>query len=100
MYPSRVEKVTDSHTALRAVGYMRVSTAEQAGSGAGLDAQRAAIERETTHRGWDLVEVGIDAAASGQSIAGRPALTRALATVEGGKAEVLIVAKLDRLSRS
>jgi DNA invertase Pin-like site-specific DNA recombinase len=85
---------------MRAVGYMRVSTAEQAGSGAGLEAQRAAIEREAAHRGWELVEVCTDAAASGRSITGRPALDRALRAVEGGDADVLIVAKLDRLSRS
>jgi DNA invertase Pin-like site-specific DNA recombinase len=94
---------TSSSTAfkpIRAVGYMRVSTAEQAGSGAGLEAQRAAIEREGVNRGWDLVEVCTDAAASGGSITGRPALDRALRAVEGGDADVLIVAKLDRLSRS
>ncbi len=79
---------------------MRVSTAEQSGSGAGLDAQRAAIEREASHRGWELVEFCTDAAASGRSITGRPALDRALRAVEGGEADVLIVAKLDRLSRS
>lgn len=79
---------------------MRVSTAEQLGSGAGLDAQRAAIEREAAHRGWELVEFCTDAAASGRSITGRPALDRALRAVEGGEADVLIVAKLDRLSRS
>ena len=86
--------------ALRAVGYVRVSTAEQAGKGAGLDAQRAAIERESAHRGWELVEFCTDAAASGRSITGRPALDRALDAVKGGEADVLIVAKLDRLSRS
>lgn len=84
----------------RAVGYMRVSTAEQAGTGAGLGAQRAAIEREVAHRGWELVEVCTDAAMSGRSLVGRPSLDRALRAVEGGEAEVLVVAKLDRLSRS
>lgn len=90
---------TDSRQ-VRAVGYMRVSTAEQAGSGAGLGAQRAAIEREVAHRGWELVEECTDAAMSGRSLSGRPALDRALGAVEGGEAEVLVVAKLDRLSRS
>ena len=84
----------------RAIGYRRVSTAEQAGSGAGLGAQRETIEREAKHRGWDLVEVFTDAAVSGRTITGRPALQRALDAVEGGEAEVLVVAKLDRLSRS
>lgn len=87
-------------TSQLAVGYLRVSTSEQAGSGAGLQAQRAAIEREAAHRGWVLIEMYTDAAASGRSITGRPALASALALVEGGEAGVLVVAKLDRLSRS
>ncbi len=101
MYASGVGTSSDTRaTPLRTVGYMRVSTAEQAGSGAGLGAQRAAIEREAAHRGWELVEFCTDAAVSGRSITGRPALDRALRAVEGGEADVLIVAKLDRLSRS
>ena len=43
------------------VGYIRVSTAEQADSGAGLDAQRAAIALEAERRGWRLLEVFEDA---------------------------------------
>ena len=35
------------------VGYIRVSTAEQADSGAGLEAQRAAIEAEALRPGLD-----------------------------------------------
>jgi DNA invertase Pin-like site-specific DNA recombinase len=85
---------------LRAVGYLRVSTAEQADSGAGLAAQRAAIETEATRRGWQLDNVFVDAAVSGKSIAGREGLDQALAAVKSGQADVLLVSKLDRLSRS
>jgi len=90
----------DSSAPTRAVGYLRVSTAEQADSGAGLAAQRAAVESEASRRGWVLVEVYVDAAMSGKAIAGREALAQALDAVETGHAEVLIVSKLDRLSRS
>jgi DNA invertase Pin-like site-specific DNA recombinase len=83
-----------------AVGYVRVSTEEQALSGAGLQAQRALIEAEAERRGWTLAEVFVDAAASGKSLDGRPALASALAAIESGKAGTLVVAKLDRLSRS
>lgn len=82
------------------VGYVRVSTEEQADSGAGLAAQRSAIAAEVTRRGWQLVEIHQDAAASGKSLSGRPGLQAALAAVEGGEADALVVAKLDRLSRS
>lgn len=83
----------------RVVGYLRVSTSEQAGSGAGLDAQRAAIVAEAARRGWQLVEVFVDAGLSGKTLR-RPGLDAALAAVTGGTADVLVVAKLDRLSRS
>jgi hypothetical protein len=40
----------------RMVGYLRVSTREQATNG-GLDAQRAALTAEAEHRGWELLWV-------------------------------------------
>ena len=82
------------------VGYMRVSTAEQADSGLGLAAQRAAIELEVERRGWRLVATHEDAGASGKSLANREGLRAALRVVRGGDAQALVVAKLDRLSRS
>lgn len=85
---------------VRAVGYVRVSTSDQVESGAGLAAQRAAIEAEVDRRGWELVEVFEDAGVSGRSLRGRPALAAALARVEGDEADALVVSKLDRLSRS
>lgn len=83
------------------LGYLRVSTEEQARSGLGLDAQRDAIEREAMRRNW-RVSWYIDHAASGKDL-NRPELTRALAALTapgGSKPVALVVAKLDRLSRS
>ena len=84
---------------MRAIGYVRVSTDEQADSGAGLEAQRRAIRAEVSRRGWHLVELFEDAA-SGKSLSNRPGLQEALRAIEEGRAETLVVAKLDRLSRS
>lgn len=84
---------------MNVVAYIRVSTAEQADSGAGLDAQRQAIEAEANRRGWEVVEVFTDAGVSGKNL-NRPGLAAALEAVEGGAAHALVVAKLDRLSRS
>jgi DNA invertase Pin-like site-specific DNA recombinase len=81
------------------VGYVRVSTAEQADSGAGLSAQRAAIEAACEQRGWHLVRLAEDAGVSAATLA-RPGIAEALYAVESGVASVLVVAKLDRLSRS
>lgn len=53
------------------LGYVRVSTDEQADSGAGLAAQRASIPAECDRRGWTLLAVYDDAGASGKSMAGR-----------------------------
>ena len=89
-----------AYSGLRAVGYVRVSTSEQAGSGAGLEAQRGAITAEAERRSWELVQVFEDAGVSGKSMNGRHGLRGALQAVEGGTAEALVVAKLDRLSRS
>ena len=85
---------------VRAVAYLRVSTAEQADSGAGLDAQRTTVQREAERRGWELVAVEVEAGASAKTLTGRPALDAALQAVKSVRADVLVVAKLDRLSRS
>lgn len=86
---------------LRAVAYLRVSTGEQADSGAGLEAQLATVSAAAASRGWQLVSVQTDAGVSGSvPVAERPALSAALALLEAGEADVLLVAKSDRLARS
>src|SRR5437016_2852759 len=84
---------------MQVVGYVRVSTDEQRSSGAGLEAQRASIIAECKKRGWELIEVLEDAGASGRSLR-RPGIQIALDRLERGEASGLVVAKLDRLSRS
>jgi DNA invertase Pin-like site-specific DNA recombinase len=81
------------------LGYCRVSTEEQAASGAGLAAQRAAIRGEAERRGWQLVEVIEDAGFSGANLH-RPGIATALEALKAHRADALVVAKLDRLSRS
>jgi DNA invertase Pin-like site-specific DNA recombinase len=80
------------------VGYVRVSTDGQAESGAGLDAQRLAIQRACEQRGWTLLRVDEDAQ-TGKTL-NRPGLARALSACRSGEVDGLVVAKLDRLSRS
>lgn len=82
----------------RAIGYVRVSTREQAENGGSLDAQRATLEHEASRRGWHL-RIIEDAGASGKDLK-RPGLALALRLLEVGNADVLVAAKLDRLSRS
>src|SRR5262245_46485002 len=84
---------------MQVLGYVRVSASEQASSGAGLEAQRRAIIVECRRRGWHLVETLEDAGYSARDLR-RPGIQEALKALEAGKASALVVAKLDRLSRS
>jgi DNA invertase Pin-like site-specific DNA recombinase len=83
----------------KVLGYVRVSTDEQAGSGLGLDAQRASILAECERRDWTLVELIEDAGFSAKSLE-RPGMVRALDRLARREAGVLVVAKLDRATRS
>ena len=84
---------------VKVLGYARVSTAEQGLSGAGLEAQCATIAAECERRGWQLVECVQDVGYSGKNMK-RPGLVGALEALRAGEADALVVAKLDRLSRS
>lgn len=84
--------------AVRAIGYLRVSTDEQAASGAGLDAQRRAVEAEAARRGW-MINLVVDGGYSAATLQ-RPGLAKVLEELDGRRASVLVVSKLDRLSRS
>jgi len=83
---------------MRVVAYARVSTEEQGLSGAGLEAQRKAILSECNRRGWTLVE-SFEEVASGRDLK-RPGVQAALEVLSRQEADGLVVAKLDRLSRS
>jgi DNA invertase Pin-like site-specific DNA recombinase len=86
--------------AMYRLAYLRVSTDKQRDSGAGLAAQRTAIEADAQRRGWERSSLlFIEDVLSGKS-AKRPGLERARAVLANGEASTLIVAKMDRLSRS
>lgn len=84
------------------VGYCRVSTEEQGDAGNGLDAQEEAIRRACEARGWLLLGV-LREVGSGATTARRPLLAQAIDEMEGkgsGAPRAVVVAKLDRLTRS
>lgn len=78
------------------VAYLRVSTAEQGDSGLGMAAQAAAIEAFAASQGWSVVRTFCDIA-SGTDDA-RKGLAEAVKAAKRLSA-VLVVARLDRLSR-
>lgn len=97
--PRRRRATRPTNAPTRAIGYLRVSTDEQVESGAGLDAQRATITDRAAREDW-TVGLTADEGLSGKNITDRPALLEALDTLDHGDADVLVAAKLDRVSRS
>src|SRR5665647_134111 len=95
---SRSTRPSRKASDMKVIGYLRCSTREQAESGLGLDAQRRTISDEAGRRGWEVVWL-VDDGRSARNL-NRPALRQALALLKQGEASALVVAKLDRLSRS
>jgi DNA invertase Pin-like site-specific DNA recombinase len=83
----------------RAIGYVRVSTAEQV-SGFGIEAQEYAIREHAKQHGLRLLRVTRDEGQSGSNgLDTRPGLAAELAALEAHEAEMLLVYRYDRLSR-
>lgn len=91
--------MTPASPPARMIAYLRVSTDEQAMSGLGLEAQEATLRRALEYRGWELVDVVRDEGISGSTL-NRPGLHGALERIAAGDVDGLVVAKLDRLTRS
>ncbi len=81
---------------MKAAIYIRVSTQEQV-ENYSIEAQRERLEAYCKAKGWTVYEIYIDGGYSGASIE-RPALQSMLQDLK--KIDVVVVYKLDRLSRS
>ena len=82
------------------VAYFRVSTDQQAASGLGLEAQRAAVRAYAAKNNLHIVSEHTDEGVSGKlGISDRPGLGCALQSMMTEGAQGLLVHKLDRLSR-
>ena len=84
---------------MKALIYTRVSTEEQGVSRNGLESQLATCQEYASRIGVEVSQV-IEEVVSGAKMTNRPLLINALSTLKSGEAKVLIVSKLDRLSRS
>ena len=82
----------------KAIGYIRVSTEQQADEGISLAAQRAKITAWCELNDYELVAIYEDAGISGKTVSKRPQLQAALAGMKKGMA--LVVYSLSRLARS
>lgn len=84
---------------MRVVGYVRVSTEEQAQDGVSLEAQRSKVAQYAHLYELDLVEVVSDAGFSAKSF-DRPGIRKVLDMLESGAVGGVVIAKLDRLTRN
>ena len=84
---------------MRAVGYTRVSTEDQAQSGVSLEAQEAKIRAYCTAKGWELARVVRDGGYSAKDL-NRPGMQEVIRGCKGKELDVVVILKLDRLTRS
>jgi site-specific DNA recombinase len=84
---------------MKAIGYVRVSTEKQADFGVSLEAQAEKVRAMAVVQGTELGEVIIDAGESAKSL-NRPGMARLMSLVDAGAVDTVIIAKLDRLTRS
>lgn len=81
---------------LKAVGYVRVSTDEQ---GLSLDLQESRVSAYCEAKGWKLLRVYRDEGQSGKDL-DRPGIQSLLADLKSNGVDVVVIVKLDRLTRS
>ena len=82
----------------KAIGYIRVSTTEQASEGVSLEAQRAKIAAWAVANDYELVAIHEDAGITGTSMEKRAGLQAAIAAT--GKGMALVAYSISRLARS
>lgn len=79
--------------------YIRVSTARQDQEGYSIPLQKERLIAYCKAKGWVVAGMFVDPGHSGSSL-DRPGIVSLMAGVEAGKYDVVLVYKLDRLSRS
>lgn len=84
---------------MKAIGYVRVSTKDQAQSGVSLEAQEEKIRAYCLAKGWDLLKVIQDGGHSAKDL-NRPGMQEILKACRRKEFEVVVILKLDRISWS
>ena len=79
--------------------YVRVSTASQAEEGYSIDEQKDKLEAYCQIKDWKIYDVYVDGGFSGANTQ-RPELERLISDAKRKKVNIVLVYKLDRLSRS
>lgn len=84
---------------MRTAIYIRVSTEEQASEGYSISAQRERLKAYCIAQDWDIVGFFVDEGISAKDT-NRPQLQEMIKEVENGNVDVVLVYRLDRLTRS
>lgn len=79
--------------------YVRVSTAHQAEEGYSIPQQIERLKKYCEAMGWTVVKIYTDDGYSGGSL-DRPAMNQMIKDIESNHTDIVLVDKLDRLSRS
>lgn len=91
--------MVNPNNAKTAVGYIRVSTANQAENGISLENQKKRIKDYCDYKGLTLLETIEDAGVSGGINKGRDGFISLLDRIEANNFDILILYSLERLSR-
>ncbi len=84
---------------MKAIGYIRVSTIEQANEGVSLDNQKVKIKAYAEVKDFELLDVIEDAGISAKNL-NRPEVKRVIDMVKSKEIYAVIVYKLDRMFRN
>jgi site-specific DNA recombinase len=84
---------------MKAIGYVRVSTEEQAREGISLDNQKDRIKSYCQYKSLELLQIIEDAGISGGKNKARPGFVELLDRIESNHIEAVVLYSLERLSR-
>jgi len=85
---------------MKAIGYVRVSTNEQAKEGISLRHQEEKVKAYAALHEMELVDIVVDEGLSAKTLSGRPGAMRIIDQCLAGEVEAVIVYKLDRMFRN
>ena len=83
----------------KAIGYIRVSSEDQAKEGVSLEHQKSKIKQYCKLKEYELIKIVEDAGLSAKNL-NRPGVKRVLAMVKKKSLDAVVVYKLDRMFRS
>lgn len=99
MSKKEIENLVSTNFTKRVFIYVRVSTAHQAEEGYSIPQQIERLTKYCEAMGWIVVKIYTDDGYSGGSL-DRPAMNQMIKDIESNHADIVLVDKLDRLSRS